>query len=172
MTGAAIFYFAYGSNMLSSRLQAADRCPSAKPLGIATLSGHELRWHKRSRDGSGKCDIVAAAPDTSVFGVLYEIAGNEKDALNRAEGFNKGYEEIEVEITLAGRQIASAAYRATDTDPERRPYTWYRALVVAGAREHCFPATYISQLEATPADEDTDRERHNKNMALIGRIRS
>ena len=51
--------FAYGSNMPSARLR--GRCPSARAIGIAELRGHELRWHKRSKDGSGKCDSATHA---------------------------------------------------------------------------------------------------------------
>ncbi|SNT22597.1 AIG2-like family protein [Sphingomonas laterariae] len=163
--------FAYGSNMPTARLR--ERCPSARTIGIAELSGHELRWHKRSRDGSGKCDIAAsAAANGSVLGVLYEIAAHEKRALDRAEGLGAGYEEIEVEVLCGGSPITAKAYRATDTDPALRPYTWYRALVIAGAREHGLPASYIARLASVPADEDQDRTRHDEHMALIGGVRA
>lgn len=168
MSAGTFLYFAYGSNMLSVRIKAPERCPSARALGIAELSGHELRWHKTSKDGSGKCDIVAtSATGASVFGVLYEIAGPEKTALDRAEGLGAGYEEIEVEILCAGGEVTAKAYRATDADSSLCPYTWYRALVIAGAKEHGFPADYIARLEVVPADQDCDQKRHDKNMRLI-----
>ncbi len=156
--------FAYGSNMPVARLR--ERCPSAHAIGVAELPGHELRWHKRSRDGSGKCDIVASDA-ASVFGVLYEIANDEKPDLDRAEGLGAGYEEIEIEVLCGGESLKVKAYRATDTDPARRPYTWYRALVLAGAKEHGLPAPYIAGLESVPADQDPDRARHDKRMGLI-----
>ena len=157
--------FAYGSNMPVARLR--ERCPSARAIGIAELPGHELRWHKRSRDGSGKCDIVASAADVSVLGVLYEIASGEKRDLDRAEGLGAGYEEIEIEVLCGGDPVTAKAYRATDTDPALRPYIWYRALVIAGAKEHGLPAPYIAGLESVPADQDPDRARHDERMALI-----
>ena len=161
--------FAYGSNMPAARLR--ERCPSARAIGIAELPGHELRWHKRSRDGSGKCDIVASDA-ISVFGVLYEIAAQEKRALDRAEGLGAGYEEVAIEVLCGGSPITAKAYRATDTDPALRPYTWYRALVIAGAREHGLPASYIVGLESVPADEDENRARHDEHMALIAEVRA
>lgn len=171
MSADSFVTFAYGSNMPVVRLR--ERCPSARALGIAELSGHELRWHKRSMDGSGKCDIVAVdAPNASVLGVLFEIAAEEKPALDRAEGLNKGYDEVEVEVLCGGRQVAAKAYRATDTNPSLRPYTWYRALVIAGAKEHGLPAPYIAGLESVPADEDVDRTRHDERMALIEGVRA
>jgi len=163
--------FAYGSNMPVARLR--ERCPSARAIGIAELPGHELRWHKRSSDGSGKCDVVASAdPDASVFGVLYEIALREKAALDRAEGLGAGYEEIEIEVRCGGSPVVAKAYLATDTDSALRPYTWYRALVVAGAKEHGLPAHYVERLESVPANEDENQARHDERMALIAEVRA
>ena len=56
-----MLYFAYGSNMLTARLR--ERMPSCKPLGIAKLPGHALRFHKRSKDQSGKCNAFATDDD-------------------------------------------------------------------------------------------------------------
>lgn len=164
MSADSFVSFAYGSNMLAARLR--ERCPSAHAIGIAELPGHELRWHKRSNQKSGKCDIVACGAG-SVFGVLYEIANGEKRALDRAEGLGFGYEEIEIEVLCGGERVMAKAYRATNTDPALRPFTWYRALVIAGAKEHGLPAPYIAGLESVPADQDPDRARHDEHMALI-----
>lgn len=166
------FYtFAYGSNMLSVRLR--ERCSSAKPLCVEKLNGYMLCWHKRSKkDGSGKCDIVSvSSPKAHVFGVIYRIKVDQKCLLDEAEGLGQGYEEIEIDVLCEGVRIAAVAYQATDIDQSRRPYSWYRALVVAGAREHCLPAEYISQLEAVETWEDSDRARHDKNMSLIRDVR-
>lgn len=161
--------FAYGSNMSSMRLR--KRCPSATPLGVAKLNGHELRWHKMSRDGSGKCDIVqSASPDAHVFGVLYEIDYPEKEALDRAEGLGNGYKEIEIQVLHGDKQMVASAYQATEIDQSLAPYTWYRALVIAGAKEHGLAHDYIAGLAAVYAKEDSERERHNENMDLIGEM--
>ena len=165
--------FAYGSNMLNARLQAPERCPSARPLGVAELSGYELCWHKKSRDGSGKCDIVKSdRPGASVFGVLFEIACSEKANLDRAEGLGAGYDETQMQVLLGADRRTVNAYIATDTDKALKPYTWYRALVVAGAKEHGLPVGYVAGMEAAPAVVDPDQARHSKNMAFIGKVRT
>lgn len=163
--------FAYGSNMLCSRLR--ERCSSAKPLYAARLNGYMLCWHKRSKkDGSGKCDIVSSSsPKAHVLGVIYRIDVDQKCLLDKAEGLGQGYDEIEIEVHCEGGRIAAVAYQATDIDQSRRPYSWYRALVVAGAREHRLPEEYITQLEAVDTWEDPDRARHDKNMSLIREVR-
>lgn len=173
MSANTFLYFAYGSNMLTARLQAPERCPSARARGVAELRGYELLWHKKSRDNSGKCDIVASNVSGAVtFGVLYEISNDERAALDREEGLNKGYDAIEPNVYLGDSPLRARSYQASITDPALRPYTWYRGLVIAGAKEHGLPTFYISGLETVAADEDTDRVRHNKNMALIGEVRA
>ena len=169
MSADTFLYFAYGSNMLSAQLQAPERSPSACALGVAELRGYELRWHKRSKkDHSGKCDIIASDVSGAViFGVLYEIANDERAALDREEGLNKGYNAIEPTVIFGDSPLTVRSYQASIIDPVLRPYTWYRALVIAGAKEHGLPASYIAGLESVAADEDADRDRHDKNIGLI-----
>ncbi len=163
--------FAYGSNMLTGRIR--KRCPSATALGIAELHGHELRWHKRSRDGSGKCNVMQTSDATAVvYGVLYEIPVGEKPALDKAEGLGNGYEVRNGDVAFNGAPRMAAIYHATDIDPSLKPYTWYKAFVVAGAKEHNLPDKYIGRLVATDAIEDPDRERHARNRRLSAADRS
>lgn len=158
--------FAYGSNMLVKRI--TERCRSARPLGVAELPGHELRWHKRSHDGSGKCDVIeSTVPGANVFGVLYEIPLDEKSALDTAEGLGHGYEERRLEVLHLGQRKVVLAYVATNVDPALKPYTWYRALVVAGAKEHSLPEAYIEGIQSVAAMEDADTERHEQNFRLL-----
>lgn len=160
-----IVIFAYGSNMLTKRL--TDRCPSAKVLGPAELRGYELRWHKKSKDESGKCDVVPAGKAALVYGVLFELDIAQKSKLDEIEGLGQGYEEKQVEVSFKGAVRKSQLYYANNIDPELTPYTWYKALVVAGAKEHGLPADYVRQLEDAPAKRDSDRKRHATNMKLL-----
>ncbi len=158
--------FAYGSNMLMSRIR--KRCPKARALGSAKLLGHELKWHKRSVDESGKCDVVQTNDEAHVvYGVLYEIDEKEKPALDRAEGLGEGYEEKKVEVVFGGASRVVFIYSATKTDSSLKPYTWYKAFVVEGAKEHKLPSEYIQQLEAVAAIEDPDCERARHNGKLL-----
>lgn len=169
MSAGHFIAFAYGSNMPTARLR--ERCPSAQPIGVAELRCYALRWHKKSKDGSGKCDIVQTdQPGASVFGVLYKIDSTEKAALDKAEGLGSGYDETDIEVHCGANRLTAKAYVATGTDPALKPYTWYHALVVAGAKEHNLPVHYIARLEAVPTDQDPDPKRHDKNMALIGEV--
>lgn len=160
-----ILNFAYGSNMLLARMRA--RVPSAHCRGVAVLPGHEMRWHKLGMDGSGKCDVVTSdVAGALVHGVLYEVPLDEKAALDRAEGLGDGYDEHHVDVIAGGQTLRAMLYKATRTDAALLPFTWYRSLVVAGARQHAFPAQYAAALEAVPAQQDPDGERHRLNVLL------
>jgi len=160
-----ILNFSYGSNMLSGRI--VQRVPSARSLHTATLQGYVLRWHKAGQDGSGKCDIVRTAdPGACVHGVVYELAAIEKHRLDAAEGLGHGYDEMEVTLGLASDSAMAWTYCATAIDASLRPYTWYKALVVAGAREHDLPSDYIDRLHQVPAFEDSDADRARLHWAI------
>ena len=66
----SFLYFAYGSNLHPARL--AARTPSCHALGRAVLARHVLRFHKRGRDGSAKCDAwFTGDPTDRLYGVVY-----------------------------------------------------------------------------------------------------
>lgn len=93
-----MYYFAFGSNMLTSRLQA--RVPSATALGRAFLQEHRLAFHKQGIDGSAKCDAFRTGrPDDCLPGVLFQIDPDELFRLDRAEG--PGYERVLLAVELA-----------------------------------------------------------------------
>jgi len=164
MTTTPVRYFAYGSNMLTARLR--ERVPSAAAIGIGRLVGHALRWDKRSgRDRSGKCDAEATGrQEDVVWGVLFELDPDEKPALDRAEGVGVGYIDKTVQVSTDAGPVTAVIYYATDKDPSLRPYHWYKALVIAGAREHGLPAGYRSGLELVVTVSD-----HNPTRAGTAR---
>jgi AIG2-like family len=154
-------YFAYGSNMSTARLR--KRMPSCKPLGIATLPRHALRFHKRSIDGSGKCNAFASGNDNSVIGVLFSFDPAERDKLDEAEGVGRGYEPAMVTvINEKGRRRKVLTYIATPDyiDDNLKPYGWYKEVVLAGGREHGLPPAYIAEyIAAVETIEDPDKTR-------------
>src|ERR1700730_3108634 len=151
-------YFAYGSNMSEEWLQ--NRVSGAQFFDIGYVTRRRLRFHKRSTDGSGKCDIPESSSDSDiVWGVVFEVPENKIGALDRAE---TGYTRIEIEVLRKGAPLISAASYITNPaniNSQLCPYTWYRDLVVAGARQHNLPAAYIGQLIAVVAVLDLDIER-------------
>lgn len=162
-------YFAYGSNMLRERLQ--KRVPSAQVLTTARLPGRSLAFHKRSTDGSGKCDMVLTnRPEDEVHGVVFEIDAAEQPALDRCEGLGYEYQGAQVEVVQAdGTTTTAYTYLAAPSHvgPPLCPYTWYKDLVLAGARQNLLPAEYIARIEAVQARKDPDAERDQKHRRIL-----
>jgi hypothetical protein len=149
--------------MLNARLLA--RAPSARAYTTGHVAGRRLTFAKASDDGSGKCDAeLTGNADDRVEGVLFWIACSEKPALDRAEALSRGYDETILEIVTAAGVERALAYVASagSTDPGRRPYHWYKALVVGGAIQHGLPAEYIARLRAVVSQDDPLPRRRTK----------
>jgi cation transport regulator ChaC len=160
----AMNYFAYGSNMWVPRLR--DRVPSCEIVAVARLDRHKLCFHKWSADGSSKCDAFETGSECdSVWGLVFAILPSEKNALDKAEGLGKGYDEKQVDlITSSGEHMVAFTYFATGIAKGLSPYTWYRECVVRGAREHGLPPAYIaSSIDPVNARADPDIMRHRRN---------
>lgn len=163
-----LHYFAYGSNLHPVRLR--ERVPSSVIVGPGVLQGYALRFHKRGRDGSAKCDIVPEE-GAEVHGALYAVDPRELPRLDAAE---RGYERVCVRAARAAGTIEVTTYRAR---PESiasglLPYRWYRALVVVGARHHRLPAAYSDAIEAGPSWDDPDPRRARAMGELLARLRA
>lgn len=165
-------YFAYGSNMLKERLLAADRCVSAVTLGAATAPGYRVDMTKRSRrDGSGKATLVAD-PAQVAHGVLYEVPLTELALLDESEGVGFGYDRHDaLAVSWRAKTVSARTYIAPPpyVDEALRPYDWYAALCVAGARQHGLPDDHVAQLArfATIPDGEPERPSRRRALALL-----
>lgn len=161
-----MYYFAYGSNMLRQRLE--SRVGKVGLRGCACLPHHRLTFHKRSNDGSGKCTVFdGGGSGDGVWGVLYELSSAQKLALDRFEG--RGYQTWEIITTRNEFAFNAFTYVAFQEwiDSRCRPYSWYKALVLAGALQSGLPHTHIEQIERVPTTHDLDRERMDLHHVLI-----
>lgn len=164
----SFLYFAYGSNLHPARL--AARTPSCHALGRAVLARHVLRFHKRGRDGSAKCDAwFTGDPTDRLYGVVYRIARAERQHLEQAEDLGRGYDCGRVRVVMGQRTLTLLTFRARPQAlaPDLYPFDWYLAYVVSGARQHCLPAGYVARLERTPSLRDPDPKRAALNWGLL-----
>jgi cation transport regulator ChaC len=137
-------------------------------MGIGCVNGRRLTFDKVSKDGSGKCDAEETGVETNrVHGVLFEILKSEKRALDKAEGVGKGYCEKAIEVDTPNGKVTAITYIATIKEPGVCPYTWYKALVVAGAVEHGLPGDYVEWIKTFETQDDPCLERRAKNEATI-----
>ena len=164
-------YFAYGSNMFSPRLR--YRVHGCEVIGPATLSGHRLRFHKRSdKDGSAKCNAeLTSNPDDLVVGVLYRIPADELGELHKAEGRGYGYDDVLVAVVGPdGETHQAITYRANQShiDDGLTPLGWYWDFVAKGAEEHQLPADYVEGfIRAVSFDADPDREQDRRERVKV-----
>ena len=159
--------FAYGSNMLTERLCARVR--GATILGVASVGRRRLQFHKRSNDGSGKCDIPEThQPQDIVYGVLFEVPDDQLAELDRFEGAASGYERTMMDFSYGDTSIPAAVYvaRSQHRDADLSPYDWYHELVLAGARQNSLPDDYIASIAAIAAKPDPNPTRKSRLAAI------
>jgi hypothetical protein len=152
--------------MSTPRLQ--HRVASATPISVAHLPAHVLKFHKRSVDGSAKCDIVPTRdPTDAVFGVVFQILASEKPILDRYESLGNGYAEKPVAVIQSdGRPMAATAYYATHIDTSLKPYHWYKEHVLRGAREHALPSAHIQAIADIHSTMDPDPDNHTRELSI------
>ncbi len=160
----SFLYFAYGSNMLTERLQA--RCPSAAPIGIAYAPDHALNFTKTGKDFSGKATLFPQS-GAHQYGVLFKINRDELSALDMAEG--AGYRRDDDFCVIRHEddaKIPVTTYLGTDLAQGLTPFDWYLNLIIAGARQHKLSDEQISSLQRTPYIVDTKANRKGRCDAL------
>lgn len=104
-----MIYLAYGSNLHLGQM--ALRCPTAKPIGTATLNGYKLVFRGNSWGG-----VANVEPDenSSVPVLLWAIKPNDEKALDRYEGYPHLYTKITETVDLHGDPVEAMLYVMTD----------------------------------------------------------
>jgi len=160
--------FAYGSNLHDRRMR--FRVSTASPVTIGYVEKRQLRFHKRSQDGSAKADAeFTADPDDRVWGVVYQMSRDQKLELDKHEFLGIGYDEELVAVSYRNGSIKAWMYvaRADAIDQTLKPYSWYYDYVIAGALQHRLPFCYIKNLLGVETTLDPDSKRHEQNRQQI-----
>ncbi len=160
-------YAAYGSNLHPLRL--SERISSAILIETSFLSDWSLRFHKRSLDKSGKCNIVSGG--SGIYVAVFDISTADKITLDKIEGLDSGYAAISLPVPDIGECMS---YAAEDSfiDNSLVPYDWYKELVLIGARTHGFPIDYIDEIDAVTARQDLDPRRSAKRWTTIEMVKA
>ena len=141
--------FCYGSNMNTERI--TERCSSSRFISRAKVNGWKLLFNKRSKDKSGKANLIYTGDKSLVWGVIFDISEDQKPILDKAEGLGKGYDEYKlIVINDLGEEIECVCYIATDEkylDNNLKPYDWYKEYCLIGAKQHNLPEDYILTLD-------------------------
>ncbi|MEO0974224.1 MAG: gamma-glutamylcyclotransferase family protein [Pseudomonadota bacterium] len=167
-----MIYFAYGSNMHPERLR--QRVPSREVIATSVLSGFRLTFHKRGGDGSGKCAVLPAEASAAVHGVIYRMSPSHRPALDLAENTHGGgYVATEVAVDAPdGRRFEAFTYvpPSNQIDASLKPFDWYKAFVVEGARHHGLPQDYLDELLGIHAIADQNAARAALNRKILAAL--
>lgn len=154
-TNRKLFMFAYGSNMLTSRI--TKRAPSAVKLCVGQLTGYKLIFNKKGKDGSAKANLEYTKESSDyVYGVLFQLDLADLTTLDAEE---PNYERHRVLIqTVTGPGVMADIYLAWPEAVHDNilPFDWYIKLVVLGAKEHNLPEDYRAAIESTPVMNDKE----------------
>lgn len=103
-----------------------------KPV-TGKLHGYELKFNKKSKDGSGKANIVVN-PNEVIEGRLFELTTKQ---FTKLEGYEKGYHREDVQINVGDKEISAITYLADvdKIDNSLEPSEDYLDLIVCGAHE-------------------------------------
>lgn len=126
-------YFAYGSNLLPSRLR--ERCPSARAVGAAAWPGHRLEFAGSSAAWAG--GGVATAREVAgaaLPGALFELSDADLAALDRFEGEGRTYFRIAATVDATGGPVPAEVYVRDDDEPLAPPTTAYVDAIDEGCR--------------------------------------
>lgn len=167
-----LLYLTYGSNLHPSRL--IERVGPVECAGKVCLPGWKLMFDKRGSDGSAKANLRAApGSDADARAALYELDQKQYSILDRFEGAGRGYDSFWMDVIVDGEERSAVTYLTPShwRAETARPWTWYRDLVVAGARFHGFPESYVQVIEQVKASPDPDAERaarHDRILQNLG----
>ena len=157
------YNLAYGSNMSTKRLFA--RLSNATHIGVATVTGYQLAYHKLGVDESGKCDaFYTGDPQDMLYGVLYALNEDEKAILDEIEGAR--YSEAQIKATHNGQTFEAYCYVANMLDNSILPYDWYLQHVITGAIEAELPKEYIEKIKQQAVKVDPDKTRAAREFAI------
>lgn len=166
-----LHYFAYGSNLHPVRL--VERVPSARFVGTVELTHHDLLFHKKSHDGSGKCNLLRTGAESDrVHGAIYALDPEHKVLLDRHEGKGSGYMDNPLKVQHQGMDYSCFTYLAQPSYivDHLQPYHWYKKLVLLGALYCQFPHSYVAAIESVKSIDDPDDSRRKEHDVLIKKI--
>jgi hypothetical protein len=142
-----LLYFAYGSNMDRALMRA--NCPSAKPVGIATLDDHRFII--------AACGYASVQPrqGSIVHGVMWRITPRDGEALDRYERISSRlYDREMLPVRMRGSRASALVYVACARGLGRAK-PGYLERVLAAAQDWQLPENHISEIARWRAPQGT-----------------
>jgi hypothetical protein len=161
--------FAFAGNMDVGNF--AKIVPSAKRIGVARLPGYNFIFNKTADDLSSKANILQSSdPNDAVWGVLIELADNEKTNFLNAMPWAGDYMLTHVTcVTEAEKIYAAEAFVALPhaVNTHLLPYDWYHKKVMQMAKKAGLPDYYRAKLTLMPFKIDPDEDRRQEELEKL-----
>lgn len=143
-------YIAYGSNLNKEQMQ--YRCPTAKPMAVATLHDYQLVFQGRPRGAHAN---VIPAKGQEVPVAIWEISIRDERNLDLYEGVAGGYYTKEyLEIEVNGEMQEALIYIMTP-NPYGTPTDGYLKTIAEGYKDFNLPVRILNEA-VIHAYENTD----------------
>ena len=146
-----VLYFAYGSNL--DEAQMAERCPSARARGRATLRHHVLVFGGFSQRWGGAVASIKRERGAHVDGLLYRISRRDLSGLDRSEGHPFVYRRVRRKVRdERGRWRKVWTYRQPDDgfEPWLPAPEYFRLIVCAYRRLDLDPIPLAAAVGVRP----------------------
>jgi len=138
-------YFAY-CNLMDIDLMHSV-CPSAKPIAVARLPDHEMRFAKCSDPAHGGCTL-AHVEGAETWGVHYELSEADLAALDDSAGIKEGrwaHKPVTV-FTIDGDALETVTYHIPNNSGPHAPNDNYVVPIHRGAKALGLPEAYRQRL--------------------------
>lgn len=133
-------YAAYGSNLNKEQMQ--YRCPTAKPIAVATLNDHQLVFQGRPYGAHAN---VIPAKGQEVPVAIWEITARDEANLDVYEGVRGGYYTKEyMEIEVNGETQEVLIYIMTP-NPYGTPTDGYLQTIADGYADFNLPIQILNK---------------------------
>jgi cation transport regulator ChaC len=149
------YYFAYGSNLLLAEIRRS--CPSATHKCVVKLPDFALTFPRKSINRNCGVASIEARQGSEVWGGVYEIPANERQELEKREGFrpnrpssSNSYAPQDVIVFVDGdlaKPLNVITFVANPQANPPLPNNDYKNLIIAGARAWNLSAEYVARLE-------------------------
>eukprot|EP00090_Calanus_glacialis_P003268 TRINITY_DN12421_c0_g1_i1.p1 TRINITY_DN12421_c0_g1~~TRINITY_DN12421_c0_g1_i1.p1 ORF type:complete len:186 (-),score=78.48 TRINITY_DN12421_c0_g1_i1:50-568(-) len=168
MAKKTFLYFAFGSNLLTERIQINN--PSAVFRNIAKLRDHKLDFNYFSQRWQGAAATIIPTLDSQVWGVLWELDMEHLETLDMQESVPTVYNRktVEVELQDGTKEEAFTYFMVKPEEEDKRPSYVYKDVIVRGAEEHNIPQEYLDWLRGI----EDNGYRGDVNVALDLKERS
>lgn len=130
-----LYYFAYGSNILSERLY--ERIGYAKIIGTHRLFGYKLIFDTGYFSKFTFANITPGTPEDFIEGILYEVTDKQLQCLDQYEALY--FKEF---FTVAGATVAVYINNTILNITVGKPKLAYLNLILAGCKEHNLTHTF------------------------------